>query len=353
MRARQRSPVVGRPIAFCARESKIGAMRRVAWTTIVARRGAGPRQGLAASLLLVGLGTVGLCASAQELPADVTQPPQPPTGVEPAQSPAATGSAQPPEAAEAAPPPVATEPAQAEDTPPSRITAVWKERRLSFNYGSASTVYECNAMEDRVASVMRAVGARDDVKVRVNGCSHSPSSDPRMNPSVASRTTATMSPAYERYRSQGSAANTRQLATVYITAMLPTEVSDDVYAELEKDKSRRELIARATGNAAARFNDPILFAAQRQQVKLSRDTIGIEAEECELLDQITSTLLPQIDVRVVNRTGTLCSTGSSLPPQIVVEALMPFYGDPSSALPSRAPAPGKKESKGDEPPSSR
>jgi|GEM_PF-1917501 Predicted membrane protein len=326
-------------------------------TGIVARRGAStPRQGPAASLvLLVGLGTIGLSAEAQPLPADATPPAQPSAVVESAQPSAPTESTRPPEGAEAAQPPVAVEAAQPEGSPPpSRITAVWKERRLAFNYGSASTVYECNAMEDRVASVMRAVGARDDVKVRVTGCSHAPSSDPRMNPSVGSRTTATMSPAYERYRSpQGSPVSARQLATVYITAMLPTEVSDDVYAELEKDKSRRELVARVTGNAAARFNDPILFAAQWQRVKLSRDTIGIEAEECELLDQITSTLLPQMDVRVVNRSGTLCSAGSSLPPQIVVEALMPFYGDPSSALPSRAPPPGKTEPKGDEPPSGR
>lgn len=335
-------------------------MSGATWTTIVARRGGagGAGRGPAVSLLLlVGLGTLGLGADAQELPAGATQPAQTSEGAsQPAQSPAPTeGPAQPPVTTRPARPGEATEPAAPAEAapPPSRITAVWKERRLSFNYGSASTVYECNAMEDRVASVMRAVGARDDVKVRVNGCSHSPSSDPRMNPSVGSRTTATMNPAYDRYRSQGSALNTRQLATIYITAMLPTEVSDEVYAELEKDKSRRELVARVTGNAAARFNDPILFAAQRQRVTLSRDTIGIEAEECELLEQLTSMLLPQIDVRVVNRSGTLCSAGSSLPPQVVVEALMPFYGDPSSALPSRAPAPGEKDSKGDEPPSAR
>jgi hypothetical protein len=219
-------------------------------------------------------------------------------------------------------------------TAPSRITAVWQERRLSFTYNSATSIYSCHALEARVASVLRAIGARDDIEVRAMGCDLAAMPTPRMGTPVRSRTGVTTMPADERYRTPGLAANPRQTATVFVTAMLPGEVNDAVYAELEKDKARRELVARATGNPAARFKDPILFAAERQRVTLSKDTIGLEAEECELIEQMASSLLPQVDVRVVSRSGTLCSHGSSLPPKIVVDALMPFYGDPSSILPS-------------------
>lgn len=329
-------------------------MKHRAWTACATRQGAGGsrRTVAASSLLLVGLALAGPCASAQPAPSATSAAADPPPSI--ARPPAATeppaAIARPPDPTAASELPAAPDPSQGAVTQsPSRITAVWKERRLSFNYSSTSTIYSCNAMESRVASVLRAVGARDDVKVRVNGCNISPSSDPRMSVPVGSRGTVSMDPTYDRYRSQGSAANPRQFATVYVTAMLPAEVSDDVYAELEKDKSRRELVARATGNAAARFNDPILFAAQRQRVTLSYDTIGIEVEECELLDQLTSMLLPQIGVRVVSRSGTLCPRGSSLPPQVVVDALMPFYGDPSSALPSPPPT-GERTPQGREPP---
>ena len=36
-------------------------------------------------------------------------------------------------------------------------------------------------------------------------------------------------------------------------------------AEIEKDKSRRDLISRVTGDPRAALNDPIVFPAERKQ----------------------------------------------------------------------------------------
>jgi hypothetical protein len=219
---------------------------------------------------------------------------------------------------------------QAPSEPP--IPAVWKERRVSFTYGSTRNIYSCNALADRVASLMRAVGARDDVKVRVSNCSNDLMADPRRGTPGADPAPS-MTPASDRYRYQVAiASSTRQVPTVYITAMLPVEVTDEVRAELEKDKSKRELIARATGNPAARFNDPIPFAAHRRRATLSNETVGIEPEECELVDEMTTSVLPRIDVRIVSRTGTLCQAGSQLPPQVVVEGLMPVQYENSGVF---------------------
>jgi len=221
------------------------------------------------------------------------------------------------------------------------IVAVWKERKLSFSYNSSTAIYSCNAMAGRIASILRAVGARDDVQVRVNDCSNTITApDPAMN----GRGAITLEPLPDRMRVQDT--GRRQLVTAYVRLMMPIEVTPEVLAELKRDKSRRELVSRATGNPAARFNDPILFSAQRQLVTLSRKTIGIEPEECELLDQMLTSVFRKLDVRVISRDVT-CSADSRIPPQLVVETLLPTPYDTGQAR--QAPAAGKDDAEPAEP----
>ena len=114
-----------------------------------------------------------------------------------------------------------------------------------------------------------------------------------------------------------------QSVVVMITAMLPTQVTPEVLAELEKDKERRELIARVSGNPAARFADPVIFPAERQQVTLSRKTLKLQAHECELLDEMATSVFREIGVEVVRRNANCDRTQQSLmPPEMVVETWM-------------------------------
>jgi hypothetical protein len=106
--------------------------------------------------------------------------------------------------------------------------------------------------------------------------------------------------------------------------MIPAEVTPEILAELDKDRSRRELLSRVTGNPATRFDDPVAFPATWQRVTLSRKSIGVEPEECELLDQVSRGVLQQLGMRVMRRNMD-CSSGSvsAIPPEVEVEALMP------------------------------
>jgi hypothetical protein len=216
------------------------------------------------------------------------------------------------------------------------MAAVWKERKLSFSYSSQTTIYSCRSMAGRVSSILRAVGARDDIQVRVSGCSDSmmATQDPRMDTRV---TTNPWQSASDRYREPVTTADRRQVAQVYVRMMLPTEVTPEVLAELEKDKTRRELVSRVTGNPAAKFNDPVLFQAERQLVTLSRETIGIEPEECELLDEMSVGVFRELGVRVVS-TDFVCSAGSLIPPEAVVEALLPTPYATGTVQPAPGPA---------------
>lgn len=197
-------------------------------------------------------------------------------------------------------------PAPAEST-----TAVWKVRELSFMYRSNHVLRSCHDLQHRVAVLLRAIGARDDMQVQVRNCHH------YVMPTRTNR--AFDSPA-DRFRGQSE--EQEQIADFWIRVMLPVEVTPQVLEEIERDKSRRELVSRVTGNAAAMLNDPVPFPAARQPITLSSQTIGLEPEDCELLDQMRS-VFREVGVRIVSRSLN-CGRYhvSRIPPKMEVEALV-------------------------------
>lgn len=218
------------------------------------------------------------------------------------------------------------------ETPPV-VAAVWKEHELFFAYRSSYAIFPCTTLQDRVADILRALGARPDLEVRVDNCAELPAT-----PAVGTGNRAGWDQNRtwnDRSGRNGSAwpseADARfgrrdelQLASnVTVRLRMPVELTPDVAAELQRDRSRRELISRATGDPAARFNDPIVFAAQRRNVTLSRQTVDLEPVECELLDQMSGGFR-KLGIKVVRR-GFSCDRNrvSLIPPEIEVEALLP------------------------------
>lgn len=208
--------------------------------------------------------------------------------------------------------------------------AVFKVREVDFSYRSSVAIYSCGALKDRVATILRAVGARDNVEVRADDCEEfiAPPEEP-MN---------TWQTPTDRFRNQRTSRG--QLTHVRVRLMIPTEVTPEVLAELKRDKSRRELVSRVTGNPAAMLDEPIVFWAQWQPVTLSRDSIGLEPAECELLDQMSTSVFPQLDVRVVRRSSS-CNRNhvSRISPQLTVEALIGSAFAPGKA--QQTPAAGE------------
>ena len=80
--------------------------------------------------------------------------------------------------------------------------------------------------------------------------------------------------------------------------MVPVVITPEILDEVERDKARRALVSRVQGNKSAVLDDPIFFAAERREVKLSHDTIELEPIDCELLDQMTRTVFRQLDMKV-------------------------------------------------------
>jgi hypothetical protein len=196
-----------------------------------------------------------------------------------------------------------------------QVEAVYKAHEVSFVYHSFVNLYACDELRNHVAGILRAVGARDDIKVRVNDC------DVFVFPDETS-------PEWDRWNRYGSPTarfrGRSQNSHVRVELMFPIEATPEVRAEIEKDKSRRELVSRVTGNPFAALNDPAIFPAQRQEVTLSRGTIRLGPEDCELLEQMIPTVFHKLDVKVVRRQLS-CDPHqrSQFSPKLVVETLLP------------------------------
>jgi len=210
------------------------------------------------------------------------------------------------------------------------VTAVFKAKEIDFSYRSTTRFYPCHKLRNVVTNVLRAIGARDDVQVRVSDCENFEMSDesefdrwdPRQSPNDSRQF-----PNDPRQFPSDGFGNTRgreQLSHIRARVMTPVELTPAVLAEIDKDKSRRELVSRVTGNPAAAMNDPIVFEAKRQSVTLSRASLRLEPGDCHLLEQMMRSIFRELDVRVVRRNFTCDSRQENrITPQLTVEALLP------------------------------
>lgn len=212
------------------------------------------------------------------------------------------------------------------------MAAVLKLHELSFTYRPNASVLSCGHIKGRVISILRALGARQDITVDVNGCNavmadfEDPDpwddrSDPwgaRDDPFAGSADPWDVSGSPTDRFGNRRRAEPRQSSHVRIRAMLPVEATPEVLAEIEKDKARRELLARVTGNP---LNEPIIFSAERRVVELSRKTLKLRPEECELLEQMSRGVFRKIGARIVKRPS--CRGSESIAPYATVEALLP------------------------------
>jgi hypothetical protein len=183
----------------------------------------------------------------------------------------------------------------AEDEP---VQAIWKRHEIDFFYQSFSTFYTCDGIEDRVEAILRAVGAKD-VKAIASGCfGTAPSRSPH----------------------------------VRLVAKMPIEATPEALAELEKDKSMRELKARVRGERPEEATAQ--FPAVWKKVDLSVGKFGIDPGECELIEELNRKVFPKLGIRTV-KDEISCTPHQRNPsqPRLQVEAL--------NALPSPDEKPAK------------
>jgi hypothetical protein len=199
-----------------------------------------------------------------------------------------------------------------------QVAAVLKLREVDFIYRTVTNFLACDELRRDVAVILRALGARDDVQVRVNDCELFLMPDDT-------------SPQWDRWHHEDPAEHLRnngedhrQFSTVRVKVMFPIEATPEVMAEIDKDKSRRDLISRVTGDPTMGLNDPIVFPAERREVTLSNSTIRLRPEHCELLEQMLPSLARQLGFKVLRKQLSCDRYGrSQFAPKVTVEVLWP------------------------------
>lgn len=230
-------------------------------------------------------------------------------------------------------------------TAQGKVTAVLKASEVDFIYRTSSSFLPCHELQNRVAMILRAVGARDDISVQAWDCDRFlMSGDTSFDRSDPFDATYDRSDPFGRSNNdpfRGRRGDREQQSRVRIRLMSPVEVTPQVLADMDKDKSRRELISRVTGNPMVAMNDPIIFPAQRQSLTLSREVVELEPADCELLEQLSRSVFRELGIRVLRRSYTCDRRQRSLiPPRMTVEALLPIgwlqQQTPATEPPERA-----------------
>jgi hypothetical protein len=179
----------------------------------------------------------------------------------------------------------------AEETPANSapVQATWKTQEIRYSYTGFTTLYNCDAAEDRIEAILRALGAHEQTKVSATGCDFN---RPSRN------------------------------FFITITTATPVPVSEAT-AKSSADVSKDELLKRL-GVPSAQLDET--FPAEWKTVELSRNRrLNIEPGDCELIEGIKDKVLPKLSVKVISsRVQCIPRQVSIQPPEITVSALMPM-----------------------------
>ena len=148
------------------------------------------------------------------------------------------------------------------------------EREILVTYMAFTSFYSCRGLGDKVAWVLEELGARPGFKVTTRGCVEV--TGPEVMPAVR------------------------------IVAALPVEATSDVLAELASGTAKRELAARATGQAPAEAEATDRFRAMpRRVVFTSRPDGPLEDGDCELIEQLRDQVMVPLGAKIIEN-GVRC-----------------------------------------------
>lgn len=178
----------------------------------------------------------------------------------------------------------------AEPTPDSGpVQATWKTQEIRYSYTGFTTAYNCDAAEDRIKAILRALGAHESTRVMATGCNFN---RPSRN------------------------------FFITITTATPVPVSE-APAKSSADASREELLKRL-GVAATQLDET--FPAEWKKVELSRNRrLNLEGGDCELMEGLKDRVLPKLGVKIISsRVQCIPRQVSIQAPELTVSALMPM-----------------------------
>lgn len=169
------------------------------------------------------------------------------------------------------------------------VQATWKTQEIRYSYSGFTTAYNCDAAEDRLKAILRALGAHEQTRVSATGCNFN-----------------------------------RPSRNFFITITTATPVPlAEAPSKSQADASKEELLKRL-GVPAAQLDQT--FPAEWKTVELSRDRkLDLEAGDCELMDGLKRSVLPKLGVKIISdRVQCIPRQVGIQTPELTVSALVPM-----------------------------
>lgn len=185
-----------------------------------------------------------------------------------------------------------------EDSAP--VQAGWKTQEIRYSYTGFTTAYDCDAAEDRIKAILRALGAHEQTRVSAQGCTFN---RPSRN------------------------------FFITITTATPAPIAD--LSKTPAQTSRDELLERL-GVAAAKLDET--FPAEWKTVELSRDRkLDLEPGDCELMQGLRDHVLPKLSVKIqADRVQCIPRQVSLATPELTVSALVPMANPDAAAAKTKS-----------------
>ncbi len=161
------------------------------------------------------------------------------------------------------------------------IEAIWYVQTLPFEYHSMNTYFDCEALEQRLRSMLELMGARQPVVVHSN-CGDVPAKQIR----------------------------------VQIVVATPVPATDENVRAATHFDSKDELVARMRGTSLPTAADLERFPAQWQ-----RRHVRISQSDCDLMRGIHEQIVPKLSMRSMSRKVN-CPRITSLRTRMQYEALI-------------------------------
>ena len=174
----------------------------------------------------------------------------------------------------------------ADDSAP--VQAGWKTQEIRYSYTGFTTAYDCDAAENRIKAILKALGAHEQTRVSAQGC-------------MLSRPSRNF--------------------FITITTATPVPVAD--LTKTPAQTSRDELLKRL-GVASAQLEET--FPAEWKTIELSRDRkLDLEPGDCELMEGLRDHVLPKLSVKIqADRVQCTPRQLSFRTPELTVSALVPM-----------------------------
>lgn len=202
----------------------------------------------------------------------------------------------------------------------SATHAIWLVQNLPFKFRSDRTAYTCPVFKEKVRGVLLEVGVHPSLVIHLKCDSTQPAPQALTRGRNRARWTGEVesTPATPTYLS-----GTSSHITARISLAAPAVANEQNIRHATTFDAEQQLLASMKSEALPTPSTITVFAAAWTPVLVkSRGDFRLEADDCDLLRQLSQQVFPAIGVKVMRKVN--CSVAKISKPSVDIQALMPI-----------------------------